>query len=422
MTAVHPARNAVPDVTIIGAGIIGTCCALELQARDLSVSIIDRGGPGEATSFGNAGIISPWSCVPQAMPGVWKSVPKWLLDREGPLSVRFRSNPDLLSWAARFLANTRLSRVHAISDAMDMLMRGNVQSYRAYLKGTGREDLIRDSWFISVYRGNAKADLDDLGWRLKIDRGASVEIVNGKDLRKMEPALSSEFGQAIVQKGQSRTTNPGELCKVLVGKAQRHGALLIRCDVKGLKPEEDGTIKLETSSGNVSAKKVVLCGGVWSTELLKGLGVKLPLVSERGYHLEFADPGVSLNNSILDVVGKFIISSMENGVRSAGMSEFAHVNEPPNYRRADILAPMSKRLVPRLNTEHARRWVGSRPSFPDNLPVIGEVPEIRNLYVAFGHSHYGLGMGPATARLLSESVLGTASNADRSAVSVERFR
>ncbi len=417
----HKASDPVPDVTIVGAGIIGICGALALQERGLSVAILDRQAPGEATSYGNAGIISPWSCVPQSMPGIWKSVPKWMLHPEGPLRVRFREIPGLLPWVARFFANTRLERVHAISDAMDMLMRGNMEAYRDHLKGTGREDLIRDSWFINVYRGRTKPDLNDLGWRLRTDRGAPVEIVSGNDLREIEPELSDKFDRAVIQKGQSRATSPAEICRVLADKARRQGASLLRCDVRALKPNEDGSFRLVTDTGEIAARKVVLCGGVWSMDLLSDFGIKLPLVSERGYHLEFTDPGVSLNNSILDVAGKFIISPMEGGVRSAGTSEFAHVDAPPNYRRADILAPMSKRLIPRLNTSKSRRWVGSRPSFPDNLPVIGEMPKIRNLYGAFGHSHYGLGMGPATARLLAEAVLEDAPNADRSAVSVGRF-
>ena len=419
--AIRPANDPVPDVTIIGAGIIGTCSALALQERGLTVALLDRNEPGEATSFGSAGIISPWSCVPQAMPGIWKSVPKWLLHPEGPLRVRMREIPGLLPWVARFFANTRLSRVHAISDAMDMLMRGNLEAYRDHLKGTGRDDLLRDSWFINLYRGKDKPNLDDLGWRLRIDRGAPIEIVSGGELRDIEPELSTEFGTAVVQKGQSRVTNPGELCKVLADKAQRQGAELIRCDVKALKPKDDGSFRIITTNGELAARRVALCGGVWSAELLKDLGIKLPLVSERGYHLEFTDPGVELKNSILDVAGKFIISSMENGVRAAGTSEFAHADAPPNYRRADILSPMSKRIVPRLNTRNARRWVGARPSFPDNLPVIGEMLKIKNLYGAFGHSHYGLGMGPATARILTESVLGEVANTDRSNISEDRF-
>ena len=413
--------QAVPDATILGAGIIGIFSALALQERGLSVAVIDRGEPGEATSYGNAGIVSPWSCVPQSMPGIWKSVPRWLLDPQGPLRVRFKELPKLLPWVASFCANTRLKKVHEISDTMDMLMRGNIEAYRHHLKGSGREDLLQDSWYINVFRGKAQPDLGDLGWRLRIEKGAPVEVVSGDELREIEPELSPEFDRAVIIKDQARALAPGEICKVLGEKAKRQGATFVKCDVKRLRPRQGGGIDLDTDLGPIETNKLILCGGIWSAELLRPLGIKLPLVSERGYHLEFPDPRVELNHSILDVAGKFVVSSMERGVRSAGTSEFADVDAPPNYERADILAPMSKRLIPRLNTGQSRRWVGARPSFPDNLPVVGEVPGFHGLYGAFGHSHYGLGMAPATGRILAETILGAPSNADRSRISVQRF-
>ena len=409
------------DVTVLGAGIIGICSALALQERGLSVEVVDRGEPGQATSFGNAGIVSPWSCVPQSLPGIWKSVPRWLLDPQGPLRVRASELPRLLPWVTSFFANTRLKKVHEISKAMEMLMQGNIAAYRRHLKGTGREDLLQDCWLISVFRGKARPDLTDLVWRLRIDKGAPVALVACDELREIEPELSPEFGQAVVVKDQARALAPGEICRVLAEKARRQGALFIKCDVKGLRPRDGGGIDLETDLGPIKTNRLVLCGGVWSAELLRPLGIKLPLVSERGYHMEFTEPEVRLNHSIMDVAGKFIVSSMEGGVRSAGTSEFAGVNAPPNFKRADILVPMSKRLIPRLNTRQCRRWVGARPSFPDNLPVVGVMPGFPSLYGAFGHSHYGLGMAPATGRIVAETIMGSLSNADRSSVSVERF-
>lgn len=199
------------DVTILGAGIIGICSALALQERGLSVAVIDRDEPGQATSYGNAGIVSPWSCVPQSMPGIWKSVPKWLLDPQGPLRVRFRDIPKLLPWIARFFANTRLKRVHEISDAMEMLMRGNIDAYRHHLKGTGSEHLLQDSWFINVFRGQVGPDLSDLGWRLRIEKGAPVEVIGGEALREIEPELSPDFGQAVIIRNQARALAPDKI-------------------------------------------------------------------------------------------------------------------------------------------------------------------------------------------------------------------
>ena len=409
------------DVTVLGAGIVGVCCALSLQERGLTVTLIDRNDPGEGASYGNAGVISPWSCVPQCLPGIWKSVPKWLLDPRGPVRVRFRDLPRLLPWAAAFLANTRLKKVQDIADTMDMLVRDNVAAYRRHLSGTGHEDLLRDSLFVNVFRGTAKPSLDDLPWKLRIERGAPVEIVGQAELRALEPALSDDVHSAVIIRDQARAYAPGKIAKVLADKAQRQGAKLLRCDVRGVMPNGHDGVDLHTDNGTLAAGKLVLCGGVWSAELLKPLGIKLPLIAERGYHLEFTDPGVQVNNTILDVVGKFIVSTMEDGLRSAGTSEFANVTAPPNYRRAEILKPLTKRLLPGLNTGAARRWMGTRPSFPDNLPVIGEVPEFSNLFVAFGHSHYGLGMAPATGRIIAETIVQATTNADRSRIGIQRF-
>ena len=417
----NASQQPAADVTVLGAGIVGVCSALALQERGFSVALIDRDEPGEAASHGNAGIVSPFSCVPQCLPGVWKSLPRWLLDPLGPVRVRFRDIPHLLPWAATFFTNTKLEKVHAISEAMVLLMRGNINTYRRLLKGTGCEDLLQDSAQIHVFRGKVEPDLMDLGWRLRADQGAPLEIVDGAVLREVEPELSPDIDRAVVIWDQARAVAPGALCKTLAEKVKQRGSTFIKREVKRLRPRQDGRIDLETDIDTIRSERLVLCCGVWSAELLRPLGFKLPLVSERGYHLEFTNPGVVLNHSIFDVAGKFIVGPMANGVRSAGTSEFADVDAPPNYRRADMLAVMSKRLIPRLDTRLARRWVGARPSFPDNLPVIGVLPGYRNFYGAFGHSHYGLGMAPATGQIIAETVAGSSAGENFSSFAVERF-
>ena len=413
--------DPLSDVTILGAGIVGICCALSLQEKGLSVTLVDRNGPGEGASYGNAGVISPWSCVPQCLPGTWKQVPGWLLDPKGPVRARIRDLPTILPWAAKFLSNARPDRVHRISDTMDLLVRDNVTAYRRFLAGTGHEGLIRDSWLVNVFRGKTKPDLADYAWKLRIDHGAPLEVIDGNELRKIEPAVSREYHSAVVIKDQARAYAPGELCKVLAEKAIGQGAAFLQCSVAGLGPAPNGGFVLTTERGPIRARKLVLCGGIWSAELLRPLGIRLPLMAERGYHLEFVDPGISVNNSILDTAGKFIVSSMAGGIRGAGTAEFTSIDAPPNYKRAQILKPLTKRLLPDLNTGKTRQWMGIRPSFPDNLPAIGEVCGLEGLYAAFGHSHYGLGMAPATGRMLANDVTGVAVNENRYSVSLARF-
>jgi len=408
-------------VTILGAGIVGVCCALSLQESGYSVTLIDRGSPGGATSYGNAGVISPWSCVPMCLPGTFRQLPSWLVDTEGPVAFRWRDLAVTLPWVMRFLSNTKIDRVEKIADAMSMLMRDNVGEYQRYLYNTDHSNLVRESLHVNAYRGDAKPTLDDLAYRLRRQRGAVVEIVKGHDLRSLEPSLSDEFHTGVIVAGQGRAVDPGRLCKVLCEKAQAQGAELLQANVERLTPLAGGGAMLECADQRIESSILVLCAGVWSADLLQPLKVRLPLISERGYHMEFRDPGITINNSVLDVTGKFIASSMENGVRAAGTSEFAHHSAPPDYKRAELLKAQTRRLFPDLSTDQPSRWMGVRPSFPDCLPVIGNIPGYRGIVAAFGHSHWGLGMAPGSGRLVAQILQGTATDADYEMLSPARF-
>ena len=140
------------SVIVIGAGIIGICTAIELLEKGFDVAVIDRDGAAEGTSFGNAGVVSPWSCVPQSMPGLWKKVPKWLLDPEGPLSLRWSYVPHMAPWLLKFFRAGTLDRLPAIADAMLAVNRPSLEMYHQLLAGTGEENLVKDCYYLHVYR------------------------------------------------------------------------------------------------------------------------------------------------------------------------------------------------------------------------------------------------------------------------------
>ena len=404
-------ETEIADVTILGAGVIGVCTALTALENGLTVAVVDRQGPGQATSYGNAGVISPWSCVPQCTPGVWKNVPQWLIDPNGPVKFRWRNLGATIPWALRFFSNATPKNVERIADVMDALMRDNVQSYRRFLNGTGRDDLLAESWSITAYRGESKPSLDDWQWRLRRDRGAPIEIVDGGALREIEPALATDYTFAVLLKDQGRSTDPGAMCQTLAEKAARNGAVFLRDEIVTIDPIEGGGVSLRTKDGAIAVKKLVLAAGAWSASLLRPLGYRFPLIAERGYHLEFEDPGVELRHSIQDTDAKVYLSSMANGVRVAGTAEFANADTPPNYARAKALAHVAKRVAPGLKLSPAREWMGVRPSFPDNLPAIGPLARHPQIIAAFGHSHWGLGEAPATARLVADALCGRLQNA-----------
>ncbi|MEC8203455.1 MAG: FAD-binding oxidoreductase [Pseudomonadota bacterium] len=408
-------------VTILGSGIVGICTALSLIERGFKVTLLDRNPPAEGASYGNAGSLSPWACVPQSMPGLWKSIPRWLLDPEGPIALRLTYAATFLPWAVKFLRAGKVDGLDAIGDAMMALTRPTIEIYRHHLQGTGREDLVRDSVYVHVYRKAEDADLSQLAWRMRRDRQVPVEVVKGEALREVEPALSPAYEAAVLIKQQARALDPGRIGKVLADKAQEMGVMFRQCSIERLKPATDGAWTVQTDSGAIHAERVVLAMGAWSGKLLSDLGVKVALEAERGYHLVFKNPGVQLNNAIMNVESKFVASSMNAGVRCAGTAEFAGVDAAPDSRRAKVFAKLAKEMFPDLNVEDTDEWMGPRPSTPDSVPFLGVVPGCPNLIAAFGHGHTGMTMGPKTGEVIASLIAGEKTGVDMQAYRLDRF-
>jgi D-amino-acid dehydrogenase len=166
---------------------------------------------------------------------------------------------------------------------------------------------------------------------------------------------------------------------------------------------------------------VVVTAGAWSARILRPLGLRLPLQAERGYHVVFPEAEAELRNSVMDTDAKIVASSMEMGLRAAGTAEFGDADAPADPARAAAVERALRGLVPRVGQGRVETWMGVRPSFPDSLPVIGEMPGMAGLYGGFGHSHWGFMMAPKTGDMLADLVTGARVNMDLSAYSADRF-
>ena len=407
-------------VTILGAGIVGICTALSLLERGVPVTLIDRGAPGQATSYGNAGVVSPWSFIPQSLPGMWRNIPKLMLGHGQPLSIHPKYAFKILPWGLRFLRQGTADRVNAASAAMANLCGPSIDLFRKHLTGTGHEGLLVDSMYLQLFRDDSKPALDAIDCRIRAEKGAEMSLVGQDELLRLEPAVSRDFKAALVVKGTARVRAPGRLATVLADKAARMGAEFVKAEIKHVRKSEMGWT-IHCGNGDHEVERIVICLGVWSAGLLPDAGIKVPLMSERGYHAEFPAPGIDLNNSVMDTDAKFIASSMEGGLRVAGHAEFAPPDAPPSKRRERMFIRLAKAAFPDLRTEDAALWTGCRPSFPDSLPMIDKVTKQPGLFVNFGHSHYGLMMSPASGELTAQLICGDHPNVSLEGYSAKRF-
>jgi D-amino-acid dehydrogenase len=407
-------------VIVIGAGIVGTCCALELRKKGFEVTLVDPVPPGESCSFGNAGVLASWSCVPMSMPGTLAKVPRWLFDPEGPLSIRPSYLPRLAPWLLRFISAGRAARIPAAADALIAINGPTMGLYKELTKEAGAPELIRDSAHLQVSRDPGYFDLNDLEWRLRRERGATLTPLAGGEIREIEPEIAPDYTSGVMVAAQGYTTNPGRLVKVLAEYFQRLGGALRQTEVRRLRPQPSG-VRLETDSGEMSADALVVAAGAWSARLAAQIGVKIPLEAERGYHVTFAEPGIAPRSTVAEAGRLFIATAMEPGLRVAGTAEFAGIEAAPDWRRARVLGRIVKQLFPRLDTSRPSEWMGRRPALPDSLPVIGPAPTAAKVFFAFGHGHTGLTAAPMTARIVAGMVAGEPLNLDVRPYRATRF-
>jgi D-amino-acid dehydrogenase len=396
-----------PPIIVIGAGIVGVCCASYLRREGREVVLLEREeGPGEGTSKGNAGALSPGSCVPLAMPGVFRKIPGWLTDPEGPLTIQPRYFLRALPWLMRFTASATPARVQQIADGLRLLHRHVYDCYEPLVNRAGCQALIHQSGTLNLYRSEAalKASMSD--WKIRADRGGTMEVLTGAQMRELEPALSPAFTHGVLLPDHGYLANPYRLVRALAQQFVAEGGRIEQAAVRALRgTQAAGRVTVTLADGReLTAERVVVAAGAWSSALLAPLGIRIPLETQRGYQVTIADAGVQPRMPITVSEDKYYATPMEDGLRVAGTVEFAGLDAPPQYRRARKLLEQVRQVYPSIDTTRFTEWMGHRPCLPDTLPAIGSPRGHAGLVLAFGHGHNGMTSGPVTGRLVTDLV------------------
>jgi D-amino-acid dehydrogenase len=410
--------------TIIGAGIIGVSTAAFLQRAGYRVTIVDRLPPGEGCSFGNAGGIAYAEIMPTIHPRMLLKIPGWLLDPLGPLTIRWPYLPKALPWFLAAARNGMPDRVKAITAARADLGLRVVSDFETLLKDAGQHDLMVYRETLRLF-DTARQFASEAGERaIKKAHGFDCETFSGDECREMEPAISRHISHGAFHGGWYFVKNPAQVVKSIAEQVVRNGGEIVSDDVLRIEREGEKAKALQLKSGkSILIDRLVICAGAYSHLLARQLGENVPLETERGYHMVLPNSGVSLSRSLTYARTPAAATPMDMGLRLAGTDEFAGLDAPPNWKRADALWTIFKSLLPGLNEPDAAttRWMGRRPGLPDSLPVIGPSKKASNVWYGFGHGHMGLTWGPTTGRLVSEMMTGVKSNIDLTQFRFDRF-
>ena len=290
-----------PTITVIGAGMVGACCALHLQNEGFAVTLLDRGAPGEGASCGNLGGFGIASCPPAAMPGVLKKVPGMLFDSEAPLKLRWGHAARALPWFLRFVANARRSRVEAIAAARQSLLDRAHEGIDPLVAEAGAGHLMSRTGLMFTFESEESFRGAAYAFDLRRRNGVHMDLLDGNEARQVQPALSGKVVRAYRVPDFSHTVDPLRLVQALADRFRRRGGAFLRRAVRGFEVGPHGVRAVRTGDGDLPVERVVVAAGVWSRRLAAMLGSKIPLEAERGYHTMFNGADVRMHGGVISV-------------------------------------------------------------------------------------------------------------------------
>ena len=415
-------QNVSRSTVVIGAGIVGVAVAEQLQHRGHKVTLIDRDPPGRGCSYGNAGHFATDVVLPLANMKTILSVPKLLMDPLGPLSIRWGYLPKILPWLVRFGIAALPANVEKSCAHLRALNGRSIESYDRLLERTGLTELMTKRGALTVFERSTSVRSNQSTVDLLRSYGVEIEALSADAIRALEPALGDGVAGGLYFPRTAHTANPYRLVTALAEKFQQAGGELLRDEVTGLQ-RSDASVNVCLSSGRtMQADQLIIATGAWSKTLAAQLGYRVPLDTERGYHLMLPEAGCNLTRPLVSFERSFVMTPMEEGLRLAGTVELGGLQANPNFARADILFDHAQTLLPGITNRGAQRWMGFRPSLPDSLPVLGAAPDDRRISFAFGHQHLGLTQAAISAELLADQLEGKAPEIDLSPFSIKRFQ
>ncbi|MDB9930946.1 FAD-binding oxidoreductase [Candidatus Pelagibacter sp.] len=406
-------------IGIVGAGIQGISNALFLQKKGFSVTIFDRDEPGSpAASYGNAGHFSPYASVPINRPDVLSDVPAMLLSSTGPLALKWNYVPKMIPWFLQFIRNCTTKRMMHTAKNMHQILDLALPAYDELFDDIELGGLVEKKGILYIWNDQSLKSRE-LEIKVRNELGVDQQVVTPKEIHDLEPNIKPIYHGGVYYQHGRHARNPKKILLKLYDLFLKKGGKFLKMNIKDINfNDEKPVIKAETQS--FLFDKIVIACGSFSKKLTDNLGEKIPLDTERGYHVHFKDCDHLLSRPVIFQNRGFGITPMEQGLRVVGTVEFGGLDNPLSKSRVINLINNAKYMMGDL-PEHKDEWLGFRPTLPDYLPVIGPSKKYKNVFYCFGHHHLGWTLGPISGKIISGMIAEENTNLDLKPYSSLRF-
>jgi D-hydroxyproline dehydrogenase len=411
-------RNS--SVGVVGAGIQGVCIALSLIKKGFDVTIFDKENPGNASaSYGNAGHFSPYASVPINRPDILADVPSMLMNSKGPLALKWNYVPKMIPWFLKFINNCSTKNMMHTAKYMHQILDLALPAYDELFEDIDVSKLVENKGIIYFWTDK---DLKSRELEIKIrnELGVKQQLLTAHEIHDLEPHIKKIYHGGVLYSDAKHARNPKKILLKLFELFLEKGGVFKKKNIQTIIFTSNNKPILKTDSKSYNFDKAVIACGAFSKKLTDQVDEKIPLDTERGYHVHFKGYDHLLSRPVIFLNRGFGITPMEQGLRVVGTVEFGGLKNPPSKKRILNLVDNAKYLFPELK-EHHDEWLGFRPTLPDFLPVLGPSKNHKNLFYSFGHHHLGWTLGAISGKIISGMISGENTNLNLSVYNSKRF-
>lgn len=409
------------DVIVLGAGIVGVSVALHLVKCGAVVGLLDRGEPGRGTSYGNTGIIEANTLFPAPFPASLRSLLRIGLKRAPEADYHLATLLRIAPWLLAYRRNSSPQQLLAFMTAMRPLFERAIIEHESLMAESNARRWLRHTGWLKLYRSDASFAATARERAIAEDAGMAVQTMDVDQAAALEPSLKPAFRHGAFWEDAASVSNPLAVTRAYAARFTALGGVIVQGDARSLHRQGTGW-RVDTEEGALEAAQVVATLGPWGPDLLAPLGIELPFAVKRGYHLHYRPrSGAYLSRPVLDADNGYCLAPMDQGIRITTGAEFAARDAAATPTQLRRVVPAARELFPLDKPLEDTPWLGARPCFPDSRPVIGRAPGQTGLWLAYGHAHWGLTLGPVTGRLVAEMITGATPFCDPGPYAAERF-